>query len=1047
MKKLLHLKKSLKGVFVLVLFLHSACLISQNIKISGKITDTSGTPLMGVNVIETGTSNGTVSNGDGIYSLVANTNATIQFSYIGYVSQSIKLGESSTLDIKMLESTESLDEVIISTGYIGQRKADLTGAVSVVNMEGIRNIPTSNPMQALQGQVPGLYIQTDGNPSGDNSQILIRGFSTLGDNNPLYVIDGVPTKRAQAFKNLNPQSIESIQILKDASSSSIYGSRASNGVIIVTTKESKGQEKLNIQYDGSVSIQKYSSSLPVLNTKQRGEALWRASINDGTNPNIHSALYNFDWHTDNQGVPILDQVNVVDWIGGESLGVRSADTNWQDVVFRDAIMTSHDLTITSGSEKSSMLFNVGYFDNEGLARYTDFKRYSARINTSTKLLNGKLKIGENFQLAKSVETPTPSDLGGASVIQMAKFLQPIIPVYDVNGEFAGPPIGAGFSDRNNPLHMLYINKDDKNHRLEIFGNVYAELALAKNLTFRSSFGIDNTNGYNRNIERSFTEGFLSRTINSLSINKWHGINLTFSNTLNYRLSHKSHNLDIVIGTEKVDQQFLDNGVYREEFALQDDDYFQIGAGTGRTTATGSETGSKLFSYFGKVNYDFDKKYFGSFTIRRDGSSRFGENNRYGLFPAASLGWKISNEEFMGTSKEIISDLKIRAGFGVVGNQDIGDYARFALYETNYGGSAGRASTGTAYPIAGQNSGNLPSGFVSLQAENKNLKWETSEELNIGLDFGFLNQTLTGSLDIFKRETRDILIRPPYPSILGEGKSQWVNGATNESKGFELMVNYQKSYGDFNYSVTGNLAKFKDEITYLPQSVVRSYAGNVEKTILGRSQTALFGYITDGIFQNQAEVDAHANQPGKGIGRLRYVDLNNDNVINSLDQDWLGDQLPDFTYGINLNLSYKNWSISTFFQGVAGLEVPNGIKSATDFVGSNSGTNYGLRTLSAWTPQNTASTIPALSLVNRNDETRRSNYNIEDASYLKLRNLEIGYDLTNIVGKFGINSMRIYMLGQNLFTLQKDEYTGPDPENPGNLYPRPTTYTLGINISL
>lgn len=1046
MKKIKHFKKIPKGIILILFGIFSTSVVAQ-LKISGNVTDVSGLPLIGVTVLEIGTSNGTVTDRDGFYSLKTNSNAPVQFSYIGFESKTVTITNSQVLNIKLEESLLNLKEVVISTGYISQRKADLTGAVSVVDLQKITNIPTPNPIQALQGQVPGLYIESNGNPSGDISKLLIRGYSTLGNNNPLFVIDGVPTKSIQAFKNLSPKSIESIQILKDASSSSIYGSRASNGVIIVTTKESKGKEKLRIDYDANVTLQKYSSTLPVLNTRQRGEALWRASINDGTNPNIHSALYTFDWHTDAQGVPLLDKVNVVDWIGGEALGVHSADTNWQNVVFHDAIMTSNNLTITSGSEKSSMLFNVGYVNNDGLARYTDYKRYSARINTSTKLLDGKLKIGENLQLAKTAETPTPSDLGGASVIQMAKFLQPIIPVYDVNGDFAGPPIGAGFSDRNNPLHMLYINRDDKNHRLEIFGNVYAEIHFAKNFTFRSSFGIDNTNGFNRNIERSFTEGFLSRKINSLNIYQWHGINLTFSNTLNYHLHHNNHNLDLVIGTEKVDEQFLDNGVYREEFALQDEDYFQISSATGRTTATGTETGSKLFSYFGKANYDFAKKYLASFTIRRDGSSRFGENNRYGIFPAASLGWKISNEKFMGDSKDILSDLKIRAGYGLVGNQDIGDYARFALYETNYGGTNGNASTGTAYPIGGQNSGNLPSGFVSLQAENKNLKWETSEELNVGLDFGFFNQTLTGSLDVFKRESRDILIRPLYPSILGEGKSQWVNGATNESKGFEFIMSYQNSFKDFSYSITANLASFKDEITYLPGSVVKSYAGNVEKTILGHSQTALFGYITDGIFQNQEEVDAHAKQPGKGIGRLRYVDLNSDGVINSLDQDWLGDQLPDFTYGINLNLSYKQFSIAAFFQGVSGINVPNGIKSATDFVGSDSGTNYGMRTLSAWTPQNTSSTIPALSLVNRNDETRRSNYNIENASYLKLRNLEIGFDLTDKAKKIGLSSLRLYMLGQNLFTLKKKEYSGPDPENPGNLYPRPITYTLGINISL
>jgi TonB-dependent starch-binding outer membrane protein SusC len=796
-------------------------------------------------------------------------------------------------------------------------------------------------------------------------------------------------------------------------------------------------------------MEKYTSSLSVLNTVQRGEALWRASINDKTDPNIHKALYTYDWHTDAQGIAVLDKVNVVDWIGGQALGVHSANTDWQKVVFRDGIISSNEITISSGSDKSSMVFNIGYFNNDGLVKYTDYKRYNARLNTSTKLLKGKLKIGENFQLSKSVETPQPNDLGGASVISLAKFLQPIIPVYKSSGEFAGPPIGAGFSDRNNPLHMLYINRDDKNHLLNLFGNLYAELNPFPKLTLRTNFGVEYLGGYNKNIERSFTEGFLSRTVNSLRVSQSNRINLTFSNTANYELNLKRHKINTLIGTEVVKEKFLNSVMYKEGFALQDVDYFNIDAGTGRTTTEGNETGSALLSYFGKINYSWADKYLVSATLRRDGSSRFGENNQFGLFPAVSVGWKISEENFIRKNLSFVSNLKLRGGIGVVGNQDIGDNASFGLYQTNYGGSSASRNTGTAYDIAGRGSGALPSGYVSLQAENKDLKWESTTETNVGLDFGFFQEKLTGSIDFFKRETEDILIQPPYPSILGEGKSQWINGATKDVRGFELAIGYQDRIGKFSYNVSGNVSSFKDRIIYLPQSVVRAYPGNVEKTILGHSQTAMFGYISDGLFQNKSEVDAHAAQTGKGIGRLRYVDLNKDGKIDPLDQDWLGDQLPDFIYGLNLSISYQKISIAAFLQGVQGMYVSNGVKSATDFVGANSGTNYGTRTLKAWTPQNPTSTIPALSLVNANNETRAANYYTENASYLKLRNLQIGYDMRNYVRKLGLNDFRVYALFQNLFTLKKkkgnDQYTGPDPENPANLYPRPTSYTLGINI--
>ena len=1036
-----------KLAYLFLAFLLSISAFAQNKKITGHILKSSTKePLAGV-TIKSKTST-TTTDEKGAFEINSNVGENLTITHVGMKSLAVKVTNSPVLDIDLEEEAAQLNQVVV-TGYISQRKVDLTGSVAVVNVKEIKDIPTGNPMQALQGRVPGLYIETDGSPNGASRRILIRGLNTLGNTDPLYVIDGVPTKRSQVFQNLNPDAIESIQILKDATAASIYGSRASNGVIIVTTKEAKGQEKLQIQANSSLTVEKYTSSLKVLNTQQRGEALWRASINDGTNPNIHNALYTFDWHTDAQGVAVLDKVTPVEWIGGQALGVHSGNTDWQKEVFRQGLISSNEITLTGGSDKSSMLLNVGYFNNHGLVKYNDYKRYNVRVNSSTKFMGGKLKIGENFQLSKSVTDPLPNDLGGASVISLAKFLQPIIPVYTSSGAFAGPPIGAGFSDRNNPLHMLYINQDDKNHLLNIFGNLYAELSPIRNLTFRSNFGVDYADGYNKDIEQTFVEGFLSRTVNSLSIDQSHRINLSFSNTANYELNYNRSKLSALIGTEIVKEQLIQLGAYKEGFATQDVSYFTLNAGTGRTTTSGSETGSQLLSYFGKLNYAWDNKYLASVTVREDGSSRFGENNRFGLFPAISLGWRINNEKFISDNLNFISNLKLRGGIGLVGNQDIGDNARFGLYETNYGRASASRSTGTAYDINGVGSGTLPSGYVSQQAENRNLKWESTRETNIGLDFGFFNEKFSGSIDVFKRETKDILIRPPYAAILGEGKSQWVNGATKDNRGFEMSLNFQDQIGDLTYYITGNVSSFKDKITYLPESVVRSYPGNVEKTILGHSQTALFGYVTDGLFQNQAEVDAHAAQTGKGIGRMRYLDLNGDKKIDALDQDWLGNQLPNFIYGLNLSLSYKKVTFSAFMQGVQGIYLSNGIKASSDLVGSNSGVNYGIRVLGAWTPQNPTSTIPKLSLLNANNETRTSNYFIENASYLKLRNLQLGYDLGDYVKKIGIKELRLYFLCQNLFTIKKtkgaDQYTGPDPENPSNLYPRPTSYTLGLNL--
>jgi len=398
---------------------------------------------------------------------------------------------------------------------------------------------------------------------------------------------------------------------------------------------------------------------------------------------------------------------------------------------------------------------------------------------------------------------------------------------------------------------------------------------------------------------------------------------------------------------------------------------------------------------------------------------------------------------------MFSMLKLRAGIGRVGNQEIGNDSRFTLFATNYG-TGRRGATGTAYDLNGNGSGTLPSGYVATRTGNPNLKWETTEEINFGVDVGLLSQKITAAFDYFVRETSDILITPPVPGVVGEGGTQTVNGATMKNKGFEIELGYNGGMRDFSYSINGSIARFRDEITYLPESVVRSYAGNVEKTILGRSRTSVFGYVTDGLFQNQAEVDAHATQAGKGVGRIRYKDLNNDGKIDPLDQDWLGTELPAFEYGINLLVSYRNVSLSMFMQGVQGITVNDGSKSTTDLMGTILGVNKGTRLLDAWTPQNASSTIPAISLSNANNETRASDYFRVNGSYFKVRNIQLSYSLPQqLVQRIMLTDLRVYILGENLILLKDTKginaFTGPDPETPGSIYPRPLRLTLGLDI--
>jgi TonB-linked SusC/RagA family outer membrane protein len=1027
----------------------------QQKSVTGKVTDSSGAPLPGVSVVVKGTTTGIITDFEGKYTL-SNIpgSGTLVFSFVGMKSQEIAISGKTTVNIVLAEETIGVDEVIV-TGYQTQRRADLTGSVSVANMEKTKDIPTSNVLQAVQGKVAGLYVTSDGSPGSQVTKVNIRGINTLGNTNPLYVIDGVPTLDSQLFQSLDPSSIESMQVLKDASAASIYGSRASNGVIIITTKSGKGN-KLTIEFKSSLSLQKYLRRYKMCNTDQYGRVLWQGSINDGIDPN--NSLYTYDWHTTN-GVAVLDAVHPVKFIGGDPT-LPSGDTNWQDEVFRTGLISSNSLILTNSSEKANTMVDLSYFSNKGQILTTGYKKISLRINNTLRFFDNKLKVGENVQLIGSSEVPTPGD-AARSVIALAEDILPILPVYKTDGTFAGP-LGAGFSDRANPVHMTDISKNNLNNLYRSFGNIYAELTPIKDLVFKTSFGLDAGLLKQRIINPRWAEGFLSNNVNTLSINETQTFNWTWSNTLNYQLSKGKSRATFLLGMEAINNSTNLLGLYREGFAIDDINYYYISSGTGSMSESGSGTGSKLLSYFGKADYVYNDKYILSGTLRYDGSSRFGENNKYGLFPAVSAGWVISKEKFM-QNQALISNLKLRGGFGTVGNQEIGDYSRFQLWKPDYGGTPafilgmfGITSYATAYDLNGSDGGTLPSGYRATQAANPNLKWESTNELNEGVDFGFLNQKITGSFDYFNRKTKNILTTPPFLGSIGEGGSQVVNGATMSNTGWEFVLGYNNKRGDFSYSFTGNLSHFADKITYLPPSVVRNYPGNEEQTIIGHSVTSLFGYVTDGLFQNQAEVDAAAAQPGKGIGRIRYKDLNNDKQITPLDQTWLGNTNPKLIYGLTLEASYKNFSLSIFGRGVHGALVNDLAKQEKNsFLGLLMGQNKGVSLLNAWTPQNTSSTIPMLSTGNNNNEGRASDYILVNSSYFKVQSVQVSYSLPkSILDVTKVTSARVYLLGENLLLISDKKganaFTGPDPETPVTQftgYPRPVVLTFGIDITL
>ena len=1031
--------KKYKLAIALCLLPLSMALAQELVK--GKVVGTDNQPLSGVTVTvsETGETTLTDANGDFQINDLAKGN-TLQFSYPDYGNQEVVLGDNAVLSIILpKEKLSVLDEVVV-TGYTKQKKADITGAVAVVDMDDLNKQAEPNPIKSLQGRVAGVNISTDGSPSGSNTKILIRGVGTLNNTDPLYVIDGVPTKGG--MHELNPNDIESMQVLKDASSASIYGSRAANGVIVITTKKGrKGRMKIDLNYYTQYS--EYAKKTSVLNAKQFGQVLWQANINDGLNPNANNLRYTFDWGTEN-GVPTLYGMHVPEYLD-DARTIKAADTNWYDAVSQTGRANSIDVAVSNNSDKGTYFFSLGYYKNDGIVKLTDFERISARINTSYNFFDGKLKIGENFTINKTNEIMDPG------VLDPALRALPIIPVHTVDGIGWGGPVG-GMNDRQNPVRLLEYNKDNGYDYMRLFGNVYAELTLIKNLVARTSFGVDYSDYYKRTLQRSYVSGYLQNTRNAVNIDQSKNNRWTWTNTLQYTGKAGNHHFDVLGGTEMYRDEYNNTWLRKEGFLIEDPDYMYPGAGTGEAFNGGSSSLYSLLSYFGKFSYDYDNRYLFSATVRYDGSSRFGKNNRFGTFPAFSAGWRINNEEFAQNLIPFFSDLRLRAGWGQTGNQEISNEAIYSLYLANYAGDnpTWNTSYGTAYDFSGNGSGLLNSGFIAIQTKNDDLKWETTTQTNLGLDFGFFGQKLTGSVDLYQKDTKDILVLPPYLGVIGEGGNRWVNGASMQNKGIEVALGYNNRIGEFKYEISGNFSMNRNKITSLPQEVINNYGGNgTTDNILGRPINSMYGYVADGLFRTLDEVENSAAQEGKGLGRIRYADLNADGIINEDDRTWIGNPNPGYNYGLNLNFSYKNWDLSTFWQGVGDVDVINAKKYQTDFwsvddVGSNKGT----RLLDAWSLQNPNSDIPALTTVDSNAESRFSTYYVEKGDYLKLRVLQLGYSLPkDVLEPYKINNFRFYASVQNLLTIHSKDFTGVDPETPAFGYPLPLSFNFGVNLSL
>lgn len=1022
-------------------FVEEANIAQQQKSVSGKVTDQAGVPVTGVTVVVKGSTTGVTTDNDGNYSLRLPSDAKILvFSFVGMKTQEVVFGNKTSINITLEEEAIGLEEVV-AIGYGTQKKVSLTGSVLVVKIPDIKEqaIAAGNIVKALDGRLPGIHTSYNGDPSG-GAGILVRGLGSLNSStSPLIIIDGVPTNRG--LNELSTNDIESIQVLKDASAATIYGSRAANGVFIITTKSAKKGAKIEINSSMTAGFLR-KRVIPLMNTDEHGRGQWMAARNDKVNPNY--GVYSFEDHQDVNGRWVLDKIILPEYLDAAHT-MKPADTNWENEISRTAFTQNHNITASNGGEHGNALLSFDYLKSQGTTKYNEWDRATLRINSDYTFFNGKIKIGENFSVLKMKYT-------GGSYLPNTVNIQSIVPVHTIDGIGWGGPV-MGMSDRNNPLLDIMRNRQNNSNDVRLLGSAYADFEIIKNLHFKSTIGLDYDGYWRKNSILKYQAGYMQETQSKLDNNVAYGGSWTLNNVLNYTFKYKNNNFQMMLGQEATQAGGANVFAARDGFASEDPNYMYLDVGESNVRNGGLAWDNSQNSYFGRLNYDYKNRYLLTAIMRRDGSSRFGSNNRYAIFPSLSGGWVISEESFM-KSLSWISNLKIRYGWGKTGNQEIDNYASYAQYQAHYGDDNWPFNLGAAYDIYGQDQGNLPSGYIRLQLGNPDLKWEACTQQNFGIDFALLDSKLSGTFDYYLKTTTDILVKPPTLTVSGTGAGRWINGATMKNKGWEVTISYADKIGSLGYVISANGYKNTNEFTYIVPEAVGAYPGNGrDQTILGRPLNSLYGYISDGIFQNQAEVDAAPIQPGKGVGRLKYRDVSGpagvpDGKIDADDRTWIGVNEPKFAWGLNAQLTWKNFDLSVFLNSEIGRVSPSSTKSYTDFFGFFGGQNYGSNVLNSWSPTNTSSTIPSISASDINNEQRFSTYFIENTSYMKLQSMCLGYNLPeSLARRISMKKARFFIQGENLWTinLPGNTFSGFDPKSPDVNFPLPTSVTIGISL--
>jgi TonB-linked SusC/RagA family outer membrane protein len=999
-------------------------------EIRGRVTDMSGEPIIGANIVEKGTVNGVITDVDGNFTLLVSGNATIYISYIGYIRQEVAINNRTNFSIILVEDSRNIEEVVV-IGYGTMKKSDLTGAITSVTSDDIKNYAVTNFETAIVGKLAGVYASTNSGQPGSGAAIRIRGIGTVNDNKPLYVVDGM---FLDAIDDLNPNDIDRIEVLKDASSTAIYGSRGANGVILITTK------KGNVG-DFTVTLDSYIGTSSSIYTPEMSNS---------------EQLYNFlkeSYSNDNLTFPS----------GIKELYERGVDTNWWDVSTKPGLTQNYNLSIRGGSEKIKSALSIGYVSEDGFIRNTSYYRYTLHSYLEYKL-SDRISLGANLNIS---DNKSRQLRGFYEPIWQITSADPFSYVYNPNVEKSDSEYeynkyaATEYSYTNNPLFLLETN-NSYTKRANTYGNIFANIEILKDLNYNVQFSFNKPVSYSNNFDPKYsltpTELNIAqlkyRSYNRVTTSQSNALNTIWQQTLTFdKKIRKSHNLNAVLGMTYENNLYQDIAGTKNTTPGNGEEYWVLDAATSMLNITGIRRENAILSYLGRVNYTYANKYLATVSFRADGSSRFSKNNRWGYFPSFSLGWRLNEESFFqNLNLPQISNLKIRFGWGQTGNQNIANNAAITTVGT---------TNGTIYVFG--DSPNQAYGLVNMG--NNNIRWEVSEQTNWGIDAGLFNNKLQLTLDYYNKKTKDMLLQLNVPSIAGYPNSPWTNAGSIQNTGFDFSATYKGQVDDFAYNVGLNFSTYKNKVISLGSGNEPIYYTGLKsamtKTEVGKPVALFYGYKQEEIFQNQKEIDEYVNQSGELLqplakpGDFKFADVNGDGKLNEDDRTYIGNPHPDMILGINFSGTYKNFDLTFSFAGTLGNDMWNeylfkGFATSTDNVLLDAYAN-------AWRQEGDETKYPRISQSDLNNNARASSWYVENGSYIRLKNIQLGYNLPQyFVNKTKLfSSCRFYLSGQNLFTFTK--YEGMDPEVGANddvtslgiesrRYPSSKIITAGVNVT-